>query len=85
MKIAIAKLKTIDENLNFKRRKEREKLLDEINEGVLITAIQEVGEGDKSVTVMFSWDKNGKFNDLSVHWYSETLKESQALSILYKE
>jgi hypothetical protein len=66
MKIAVSKLKAIDENLNFQRDRVEESLFD--GDERLVTAVQKLGKDGKSVSVHFMWPTDTrKFFDLSIY------------------
>ena len=85
MKIAAAKLKAIDEKLNFQRYREMEAALPATDESILMRAIRKIEKGDKSVSVLIYWDHQAKFNNLVVLPEPGTSKEHEVLTILYKE
>src|SRR5262249_29841855 len=64
MKMAVTKLKTIDPNLNFQTDTSLENGF--LGDDLLIRSVHELEKGDKSVSVLFHWDVNGKFFDMSV-------------------
>src|SRR5262249_25951390 len=59
MKMAVTKLKTIDPNLNFQTDTSLENGF--LGDDLLIRSVHELEKGDKSVSVLFHWDVNGKF------------------------
>jgi hypothetical protein len=67
MKVAVTKLKSIDETLNFQRDIETEKMFSGFgDESITIRAYQKLEKDGKAVAVMLYWDGTGKFRDLSV-------------------
>jgi hypothetical protein len=67
MKVAVTKLKSIDESLNFQRDIETEKMFSGVgDESIMIRAYQKLEKDGKGVVVMLYWDNTGKFRDLSV-------------------
>jgi hypothetical protein len=64
MKSAVTKLKTIDQNLNFQTDTSVENGF--LGDDLLIRSLHELEKGDKSVLVLFHWDVDGKFFDMSV-------------------
>lgn len=87
MKIAVAKLKAIDENLAFQRDIETEnsiKAITENDESVLLVAYQKLEKEGKSASVCFSWTNEGKFSDLSVLPTQETSEEYQVYGVSAK-
>jgi hypothetical protein len=82
MKVAVGKLKAIDENLDFKRDFEAEK---GFSDGpLLILVLQKLGTGNKSVLVMSHWNTNGEFFDLAVLPETGTSDEFSVPGVLYQ-
>ena len=84
MKMAITKLKTIDENLAFQRDIATEKSIGTLNgndESLLLTAFQKLEKDGKSVSVCFNWTGKGKFFDLWVMPTQETSQEYRVLGV----
>jgi hypothetical protein len=65
MKVAVTKLKSIDESLNFQRDIDTEKMFSG-NESIMIRTYQKLEKDGKGVVVMLYWDNLGKFCNLSV-------------------
>jgi hypothetical protein len=91
MKIAVAKLKAIDENLNFQRDMETEKSMKEIMKGInedaessLITAYQKLEKDGKSVLVTFHWTTKGNFFDIDAIPTQGTSEEYRVHGVSYK-
>ena len=84
MKMAITKLKTIDENLAFQRDIATEKSMGTINgedESLSLTAFQKLEKEGKSVLVSFTWTGKGKFFDLWVMPTQGTSEEYRVLGV----
>lgn len=77
VKIATTKLKAIDGNLNFQTDRDAEMALTDDDGSITIRAVQQLGEGDKFVTVLIYWNSKGEFFNLSVVPKSGTSKEYQ--------
>jgi hypothetical protein len=82
LKIAVRKLKAIDENLDFKRDLEAEKGFP--GDRPLILVIQNLGKGDKAVEVMFHWDDEGQFFDLTVFPHLGTSEEFRVYGVSHQ-
>ena len=85
MKIAVTKLKAIDERLNFQRYREMETGLPDTDDSISIRAVRKLEKGDKSARVLIYWDSKAKSNNLVVLPEPGTSKEYEVLTILYKE
>lgn len=66
MNIAAAKLREIDGGLHFKRDAAIEQVISGEDDPVILSAAQTLERDGKSVTILFHWDKKGRFFDLSV-------------------
>lgn len=66
MNVAAAKLREIDGGLHFRRDAAIERVISGEDDPDILSAAQTLGRDGKSVTVLFHWDKKGKFFDLSV-------------------
>lgn len=82
MKIAVAKMRAIDENLNFQRDFERETGFPE--NGLLIVSIQKLEKGERSASVLIHWDDEGNFFDLSVYPGPGTPEELSVYGVSYQ-
>lgn len=82
MKMAVTKLKAIDENLNFQKDTARE--MGFLGDDPLIRSVQELENGDKSVSVLVHWDVDGKFFDMSVLPNPGTSEEFRVLGVSAK-
>ncbi|MDQ3847608.1 MAG: hypothetical protein M3261_01475 [Thermoproteota archaeon] len=91
MKIAVAKLKAIDGNLNFQRDMETEesikkimKGIDEDTESSLIKTYQKLEKDGKSVLVDFYWTTKGNFFDIDAISTQGTSEEYRVHGVAYK-
>ncbi|HEX8709441.1 MAG TPA: hypothetical protein VF723_14445 [Pyrinomonadaceae bacterium] len=86
MKIAVAKLRAIDENLNLQRDRGTESLFLHDNERILITAVQTLEKDGKSVSVCVMWASDTrKFYNLFVMPTLGTSEEYRVLSVSRSE
>jgi hypothetical protein len=87
MKMAVTRLKTIDENLAFQRDVATEDSLETRNgdgESYSLFAFQKLEKGGKSVSVCFSWTRSGKFLDLWAIPTNGTSEEYRVLGVSAK-
>ena len=86
MKIAVTKLKAIDENLNFERDWNFEKgLIGSRDESLLVTSVHRLKKGDKDVVVVFYWeDDTEKFFDFGVLPYPGTSEGCAVHGVAYQ-
>lgn len=82
MKMAVTKLKAIDENLNFQTDTATEMGFPDSD--LLIRSVQNLGQGEKSVSVLFHWDAKGKFYDMSVMPNPGTSEEFRVIGVSAK-
>lgn len=83
MKAAATKLKAIDPGLNFQKDPVRENLHSEPGSILLTSALKLEGDG-KYVLVLFHWDREGRFADLSVTTGPETPAEFNVYGVAYE-
>lgn len=94
MKMALTKLKAIDENLAFQRDVATETLIRAARESPtgtiiygdesLLTAFQKLEKDGKSAIVCFNWSSKGKFRDLWVLPTQGTSEEYRVLGVSAK-
>jgi hypothetical protein len=95
MKMALTKLKAIDENLAFQRDGATETLIRDAREGpsgkiiygdesLVLTAFQKLEKEGKSAIVCFNWSSKGKFMDLWVLPTQGTSEEYRVLGVSAK-
>jgi hypothetical protein len=82
MKIAVGKMKEIDQDLNFQKDISEEMLL-KSDSGRFVSAHKLQKDG-KSVLVFFFWDENGGFSDLGVSPDEGTSDEYAVYGVSYK-
>lgn len=66
MHAAVAKLRSVDEGLNFKRDEGSESVFTPHGITGFITVVQTLGEGNKAVMIITRWADDGRFIHLSV-------------------
>jgi len=84
MKIAVSKLKSIDENLAFQRDSATEKILrdvDAYDDSLVLMVFQTLEKDGKSVSVGYAWTNKGKFFDLWVSPNPGTAAEYEVLGV----
>ena len=82
MEVAVARMKAIDERLNFKRDADAEQvLLRSDDDSQATSAAERLEEGGNFATVLLNWDSEGKFLDLSVLPYGNTPQEYAVLGV----
>lgn len=79
MRMAVAKLKAIDENLDFQKDTARE--MGFLSEDPLIRCVQELENGDKSVSMLVHWDVDGKFFEMTVLPNPGTSEEFRVIGV----
>jgi len=96
MKMALTKLKAIDENLAFRRDVATETLIRDAatetpsgkiiygDESLVLNAFQKLEKDGKSVIVCFDWSTEGKFRDLWVLPTQGTSEEYRVLGVSAK-
>lgn len=86
MKVATAKLKSIDADLNFQRDEHWERFLESLrdNPSGLIRGVQTLEKNDKSVSVIYYWNSKAEFSGLSVSPTSGTSEDYNVYSVSAK-
>ncbi|HEX8709431.1 MAG TPA: hypothetical protein VF723_14395 [Pyrinomonadaceae bacterium] len=85
MKIVVAKLKAIDEDLNFQRDDEAERMMKASrDDSIQISAFQRLGKDNKAVLVSFYWTNEGNFRDMWVLPEAGTSEEYQVYGVSYQ-
>jgi hypothetical protein len=82
MKIAVTKMKAIDENLNFRRDLEMEEGFQAHELSIL--SIQELKKDGKSASVLIHWDTDGSFRDIRVFPTEGTAIEYAVYGVSYQ-
>ena len=82
MKTAVGKMKAIDPDLNIQKDISEEMLLK--SDSLIIVSAHKLQKDGKSALVLFFWDTNGRFSDLSVSPDNETSDEYAVYGVSYE-